>query len=235
MWSSPPPCLKRAKIATVITSSSGVLFIAPESCLCDHPPIPFRPTRPSPLADRAPRSPKPPGLPAAGASMLRVDAREPPRRPHPGAVGGPERAPARGGHPRRGPAADPRRRGQRQDARARPPDRVPALLRPGTGGRDPGDHVHEQGRQGDARPRRAAAWARHARDVADDLPCRLRTDPARRGRAPGIHAPVHDLRPGRRAPADQALHRRAVDRSQALHAGRPAQSDLGGQEQADRR
>ena len=33
-----------------------------------------------------------------------------------------------------------------------------------------------------------------------------------------LHAPVHDLRPGRLAPADQALPRRARDRPQALHA-----------------
>ena len=167
--------------------------------------------------------------------MLRGDARKPPCRAPEGAAGGPERAPARGRDPRRGTAADPRRRGQRQDARARPPDRVPRLHRPGAGGRDPRDHVHEQGRQGDARPRRAIARTRHARDVADDLPRRLRADPARRGRAPGLHAPVHDLRPGRRAPADQALHRRARDRPQALHPRRPAQPDLGGEEQAARR
>ena len=33
-----------------------------------------------------------------------------------------------------------------------------------------------------------------------------------------LHAPVHDLRPGRLAPARQALHRRARRRPQALHA-----------------
>ena len=64
-----------------------------------------------------------------------------------------------------------------------PPDRVPDLHRPGAGRRDPRDHVHEQGRQRDARARRAAARPRHARHVADDLPLRLRADPARRGRS----------------------------------------------------
>ena len=49
--------------------------------------------------------------------------------------------------------------------------------------RDPGDHVHEQGRAGDARARRAAARARHARDVADDVPRGLRAHPARGGRS----------------------------------------------------
>ena len=115
------------------------------------------------------------------------------------------------------------------------PHRVPDLHRPGAGGRDPGDHVHEQGRQGDARARRAAARPRHARHVADDLPRRLRAHPARRGRAARLHAPVHDLRPGRRAPADQALRRRGGRRPQALHPGGDPQPDLRGQEPPDRR
>ena len=102
-------------------------------------------------------------------------------------------------------------------------------------GRDPRDHVHQQGRQRDARARRAAARPRHARHVADDLPRRLRADPARRGRAARLHPPVHDLRPGRRAPADQALRRRRRRRSQALHAGRAAEPDLRRQEPSARR
>ena len=43
-----------------------------------------------------------------------------------------------------------------------------------------------------------------------------------RRRAPGLHAPVHDLRPGRRAAADQALHRGPRRRPQALHAAPPS-------------
>ena len=116
-----------------------------------------------------------------------------------------------------------------------PQDRLPDLHRSGPGERDPGDHVHQQGRQGDARARRAAARLEHARDVADDLPRRVRADPARGGRAPRLHAPVHDLRPGRRAPAGQALGRGARHRSQALHPGRAAEPDLRGQEPAARR
>ena len=56
-------------------------------------------------------------------------------------------------------------------------------------------------------------------DVGDDLPLGLRADPARRGAAARLHAPVHDLRPGRLAAAGQALPRRARRRPQALHAG----------------
>ena len=90
----------------------------------------------------------------AGLSV-RQPAPRAPRR----AAGGAQRAPARGRHPRRGTAADPRRRRQRQDARADPPHRLSDLHRPGPAERDPRDHVHEQGRPGDARARRAAARA----------------------------------------------------------------------------
>ena len=50
-----------------------------------------------------------------------------------------------------------------------------------------------------------------------------------------LHAPVHDLRPGRRAPAGQALGRRRRRRPQALHPGRDPQPDLGRQEPPARR
>ena len=53
-----------------------------------------------------------------------------------------------------------------------------------------------------------AARPRHPWHVGDDLPLRLREDPARRGAPPRLHAAVHDLRPGRRAAPDQALARR---------------------------
>ena len=45
-----------------------------------------------------------------------------------------------------------------------------------------------------------------------------------------LHAPVHDLRPGRRAAADQALRDARRRRPQALHAGGDPQPDLRGQE-----
>ena len=47
---------------------------------------------------------------------------------------------------------------------------------------------------------------------------RLRADPARRGAAARLHAPVHDLRRGRLAAAGQALPGRARARPEALHA-----------------
>ena len=72
-------------------------------------------------------------------------------------------------------------------------------------------------------------------DVGDDLPRRLRADPARRGAAAGLHAPVHDLRPGRLAAPGQALPRRPRRRPQALHAGRRPVADLRRQEPAARR
>ena len=129
-----------------------------------------------------------------------------------------------------GPLLDPGGGGQRQDARADAPDRAPDLHRRGAAERDPRDHVHEQGREGDGGAGREAAGAGDARDVADDLPRGLRADPARGGRAPRLHAPVHDLRPGRRAAADQALRRCGRGRPQALHAGRDPQPDLGREE-----
>ena len=146
--------------------------------------------------------------------------------------GGPEPAAAGGGHARRGAAADPRRRRLGQDARAHAPDRVPAAHRPGARVGDPRDHVHQQGRAGDARARRAARRPRHARDVGDDLPRRLRPHAARRRAPARLHAPVHDLRRGRLPAADQEVPRRPGHRHQALHPARDAGPDLRRQEQA---
>ena len=60
----------------------------------------------------------------------------------------PQRA---GGGPRRGPAAGPRRRRLGQDPGADPPHRLPAGDRRGAPGRDPRDHLHQQGGERDAR------------------------------------------------------------------------------------
>ena len=174
-------------------------------------------------------------MPAGPGPILDGDARHRRQRPHRRAARRAQPAPARGRHARRGAAADPRRRGLGQDARAHAPDRVPRAHRAGARERDPRDHVHEQGRAGDARARRAAARPAHARDVGHDVPRRLRADPARRRRPARLHAPVHDLRPGRRAPAGQALPRRARRRPQALHARRGPPPDLRREEQAARR
>ena len=148
------------------------------------------------------------------------------------AAGGSQPAPARRRRARRGAAADPRRRRLGQDARAHPPHRLPDAHRAGARRRDPRDHVHQQGRAGDARARRAARRPRHARDVGDDLPLRLRADAARRRPPARLHAPVHDLRRGRPAPPDQELPRRPRHRRQALHPARDAVPDLRREEQA---
>ena len=132
-------------------------------------------------------------------------------------------------------AAHPGGRGVGQDARAHAPDRVPAAHGPGPRGRDPRDHVHEQGRAGDARAGGAARRPRHAGDVGDDVPLRLRPHAARRRAPARLHAPVHDLRLGRPAAADQEVPGRPRHRPQALHPARDAGPDLRRQEQAARR
>ena len=156
-------------------------------------------------------------------------------RSHRGPAGGPQRAPAPGRPARRGPAADPRGRGLGQDARAHPPDRAPGRHRPGRAGRDPRDHVHQQGRAGDARAGGAAGRPAGAGDVGDDLPLGLRAHAARRRRAARLHARLHDLRRAGLAAAGQELHRGARHRPQAVPGARDPPPDLGRQERAARR
>ena len=91
--------------------------------------------------------------------------------------------PARGRRARRGAAPDPRGGRLRQDPGAHPPDRAPRRHGPGSPRRDPRDHLHEQGRPGDARARRGAGRQPGPRDVGDDLPLGLRAHAARRRRA----------------------------------------------------
>ena len=160
------------------------------------------------------------------------DARSSPGPPDRRAAGGLEPAPARRRRARRGAAAHPRGRRLGQDARAHPPHRVPDAHQAGASGRDPRDHVHQQGGAGDARARRAPGRPRHARDVGDDVPLRLRPHAPRRRPPARLHAPVHDLRRGRPAPPDQALPRRPRHRRQALHPARDAGPDLRREEQA---
>ena len=135
-----------------------------------------------------------------------------------------------------GPAADPRRRRLGQDARADPPHRLPD---PHRAARAPGEILAITFTNKAAQEMRERVELllghSHARDVGDDLPLRLRADAARRGAAAGLHAPVHDLRPGRLAPPGQALPRRARRRPQALHARRRPAPDLRREEQAARR
>ena len=167
--------------------------------------------------------------------MLKGRARGRRRRPHQSPPGGPQCTPARRRDPRRRPAAHPGRCRLGQDAGAHPPDRVARADRARARGRASGHHLHQQGRAGDARARRAAARALHPRHVGHDLPRGVRAAAARRGAAPGLHPPVHDLRRGRLPAPHQALHRRARHRPQALHAGGDAAPDLRREEQAARR
>ena len=146
-----------------------------------------------------------------------------------------EPAPARGRHPRRGPAAGAGRRRLGQDAGADPPRRLAAGHRAGAAERDPRDHLHQQGRRGDARARRRAGRRRLAPDVGDDLPRRLRPAAADRGRAARLHAEVHDLRRGRLAADAEALPRGARGGHQALPAARGPGAHLRREERADRR
>ena len=148
---------------------------------------------------------------------------------------GAQRAPAGRRHLWRRTAADPGRRRIRQDARPDAPDRLPGRDRRGAAKRDPRDHVHQQGGRRDAGAGRAAGRQTRPRDVGDDLPCGLRANAPRPRRPARLHPPVHDLRPGRLAPAGQALPRGERRRPQAVHSGGDPQPDLGRQEPPARR
>ena len=104
--------------------------------------------------------------------------------------------------------------------------------RKGPAGRDPGHHLHQQGGQRDARAGRRPGGPPLAGHVGHDLPLGLRADPARRGRAAGLHAQVHDLRRGRLGAAGQELQRGAGRRPQALSAPGHQAPDLRRQEPA---
>ena len=174
---------------------------------------------------------KPPGRPLPLTRWsAQSDERDDDRRRQPAVRA--ERRPARGRDLRRRPAAHPRRCGVGEDARAHPSDRVPDGDRADEAERDPGDHVHEQGGGGDAGPGRSARRPPRPRDVGDDVPLRVRPDAPRPRRPPRLYPPVHDLRPGRLAPAREALPRRARRRPEAIHPGGDPQPDLRRQEQA---
>ena len=114
-------------------------------------------------------------------AIVGADARE--RRAHRPrqAARGPQRAPARGRHARRGAAADPRRR--RLGKTRVLTHRIAYLLAHRAGAR----RTRSSRSRSRTRPRRRCASASsccsaaHARDVGDDLPRRLRADAARRG------------------------------------------------------
>ena len=114
-----------------------------------------------------------------------------PRRRHPGgpatprprrARRGPQPPAARGRRPLRLPAAHRGRRRLGQDPGAHPPDRLPAGHRARPVGRDPRDHLHQQGRRGDARAGGGPHRPLREPDVGLDLPLGVRADPAPRAR-----------------------------------------------------
>ena len=113
--------------------------------------------------------------------------------------------------PRRGAAAGPRRRRLGQDPGADPPHRLPAGDRRGPPGRDPRDHLHQQGGERDARAGRGAGRPLGAGDVGDHLPLGLRADAARRRREARLRPHLHDLRRVRLAADAQTLHDRAPE------------------------
>ncbi len=99
--------------------------------------------------------------------------------------------------------------------------------------RDPRDHVHEQGRGRDARPRRAAARTGRPPHVGLDLPRRLLSHPAPGGVAARLPVELHDLRPGRRHPSHRLGAPRPQPRSEAVPGPSAPRPDQRTEERAD--
>ena len=150
--------------------------------------------------------------------------RELPRRP--------ERRPARGRSRDRGAAARRRRSRLGKDPRPHLSGRAPHPRVRREAERDPRDHVHEQGRGGDARATRADARSDRALDLDPHLPRRLRPHAAARGRAPRLPLDVHDLRQPGSGAARQGVSRGAREGSEALLAARHPRADLAREERA---
>ena len=155
----------------------------------------------------------------------RHSARRAPRRP--------ESGPARGCAPRRRAAPRRRRRRLGEDAGPHASRRSPDPRARREAERDPRDHVHEQGRGGDAGAAREDARPHRARDLDPHLPRGLRADPAPRGGAARLPLDVHDLRPGRPGARREGLPRGAREGPEAVHAARDPRPDLQGEEPAD--
>ena len=122
--------------------------------------------------------------------------------------------------------------GLREDPRPHPPRRAPDPRARREAERDPRDHVHEQGRGGDARAARAhARRARRARSGSSpSTPPAAGSCGARRSGS--ATARVHDLRPGRPGAPRQGVPRGARQGPEALHAARDPRPDLEREESA---
>ena len=105
--------------------------------------------------------------------------------------------------------------------------------RPGRiSGGDPRDHLHEQGRRGNAHASGRARRAGRSCDVGDDLSRYVRADAASRRREGRLHAVLQHLRRRRPQTHDRPGARRVGHRRQALSRERDRRADLLGEERA---
>ncbi len=156
-------------------------------------------------------------------------------RPTRGAARRAEPGAGRGGPAHRRPGPGHRRRRLGQDPGAHPPHRPPHRPRGRLAVRDPGHHLHQQGRRRDEGARRRAGGAGGPQDVGVHVPLGVRAHPAARGVAPRLPVELHHLRPGRRAAAHQLRAARPRHRPQALPAALGARRYQRGQERGHRR
>ena len=133
---------------------------------------------------------------------------------------------------RRRAAARRRRRRVRQDPGADPPDRLADLRARRPPRLDPGDHLHQQGRRGDARAGRGPRRPPGPDHVGLDVPLRLRAHPAQGDRALRLQVGVLDLRRRRLQAADDAGLPRPRAGPQALPAARGPQLGVEPEERA---
>ena len=144
-----------------------------------------------------------------------------------------EPAAARGRDRRRGAGADLGGARLRQDARHRPPHRLSGRCRRRRAVAHPRRHVHEQGGEGDARPRRRASGRRRERRRARHVPLTLRALPAHRWAPYRPRPVVQYLRCRRPDGGDQARRRGARCRYEAHQGARHPFDDLAREERAD--
>ncbi len=140
-------------------------------------------------------------------------------------------SPAGSGRTHRRSAADPGRRGLRQDPRHRVTRGASHRRGPRAARRGAGGDLHEQGRRGDARARRAARRRRLPRHLGLDVPLALRAAASPRSAGDRPVARLRHLRLVGSAVRRQAGDEDAEHRRQARAAARRAQPDQPGEEQ----